>query len=95
MVKSFLSTSASLLANFSCCLEQLLCRKPAPASEKRNFTVDVILGVLNTGKAESCSFQVCKFLIRNRIRDLFLENFCTLKKFGWEFVFSSTVNCML
>ena len=35
-----------------------------PVSEERNSTVKVISGVLNARKAESCSLQVCKFLIK-------------------------------
>ena len=58
----------------------------APASEERNSAMDVISGVLKTRKAESCSLYVCVFLIRNHIRDHFLEIFCksqnTFKKFG-------------
>ena len=48
----------------------------APASEERNFAMDVISGVLKTRKAESCSLHICVFLIRNHIRDHFLEIFC-------------------
>ena len=34
----------------------------APVSDERNFTVDVMSGVLKTRKAESCSLHVCKSL---------------------------------
>ena len=62
-----------------------------------------ISGVLKTRKAGSCSLQVSdkvyKFLIKNPIKNHFLEIFCkfqsTFKKFGWEFVLVSlqTVYC--
>ena len=79
MVKSFSSTLAHLPGSFNHCLEQLFCRNLlALASEERNSTVDVISGVLKTRKAYSCILQVCKFLIRNPIRDHFLEIFCKL-----------------
>ena len=62
-------------------------------------TVDVISGVLKTRKADSCSLQVCIFLIRNPIRDHFPEIFCklksTFKKFGQEFAFSSVAKFVL
>ena len=81
----------AFLGGFNCCL--------APASEERSSTLDVISGILKAHKAESCSLQVCKFVIRNPIRDHFLEIFCklesTFKKFGWKFVFSSIAKCIL
>ena len=74
--------------------------KLAPAYEERNSTVDVISGVLKTGQAESCSWQVCKFLIRrNSIRDYFLNIFfkfkSAFKKFGKESIFSSLATVIL
>ena len=70
-----------------------------PISEERNYTADVISGILKAGKTESCSLQVCKFLIRNYISDCFLKIFynlqSTFKKFGREFVFSIVANCKL
>ena len=58
-----------------------------------------ISGVLKTDKSECCSLQVCKFLMRNPIRDHFLKIFCkfqsTFNKFSWEFPFSSVANCIL
>ena len=51
-----------------------------PASEERNSAMDVISGVLKTRKAESCSLNVCVFLIRSQIRDhswKFFVNFKT------------------
>ena len=77
MVKSFLSTLAHLPGSFNRCLEQLLCRNLlALASGERNSTIDVISRVLKTLKAENCILHVSKFLIRNPIRDYFLEIFC-------------------
>ena len=73
MIKSFSSTLAHIPGSFRRCVVQLF---EAPASEERNSKVDVISGVLKTLKAESCILQVCKFLIRNPIRDHFLEVFC-------------------
>ena len=58
----------------------------APASEQKKSAMDVISGVLKTRKAENCSLYICVFLMRNHIRDYFLEIFCkfqnTFKKFG-------------
>ena len=63
--------------SFNRCLEQLFCRNLlALASEERNSTVDVISGVLKTLTTESCILHNCKFLVRNPIRDHFLEIFC-------------------
>ena len=74
----------------------------APASEERKSTVDAISTVLKICKAESCSLQVFKFLIRNPIRDYFLEIFCKFqitlkfgKEFNKEFVFSRVALCVL
>ena len=50
-----------------------------PASEERNSTVDATSGVLKTRKTESFSLQVCKFLIRNPIRDHLLGIFRSFK----------------
>ena len=44
--------------------------------------MDITPGVLKTSKAESCSLQVCKFLIRNPIRDHFLQR--GANQTGWE-----------
>ena len=87
MAKSFSNTLASFPGSVCYCLEQLFCRVVlAPASEERNSAMDVIKGVLKTRKPESCNLYVCVFLIRNHIRDHFLEIFCkfqnTFKKFG-------------
>ena len=87
MLKFFSKTLASFPESVCCCSEQLFCRDVvAPASEERNSAMYVISGVLKTRKAESCSLYVCVFLIRNHIRDHFLEVFCkfqnTFKKFG-------------
>ena len=68
----------AFLGGFSCCL--------APASEGRNSAMEVFSGVLKTCKSESFSLQVCKFLIRNPIRDHFLEIFCKLKSTFKEMV---------
>ena len=52
---------------------------------QRKDQKDVTSGILKVGKIESCSLYVCLFLIRNHIRDHFLEIFCkfqnTFKKF--------------
>ena len=82
--KSFSSTLAGLPGYFSCCY---LVDKPLrPASQERHLTLDIISGVLKTRKAESCSLQVCKFLIRHAIRDHLLKIFfkfqSSFKKFG-------------
>ena len=61
----------AFLGGFSCDL--------AHASKERNFTVDVASGILKARKAESFSLQVCKFLIRNLIRDHFLKFSTSLK----------------
>ena len=83
MVKSFSYTLASFPGIVWCYSAE---KSLAPASEERNSAMDVISGVLKTRKAESCSLYVCVFLIRNHIRDHFLEVFCkfqsTIKKFG-------------
>ena len=82
MVKSFSNTLASFPGSICCCEE----RKKGTASEERNSAMDVISGLLKTRKAESCSLYVCVFLIRNHIRDHFLEIFWksqnNFKKFG-------------
>ena len=75
MVKYFSSTLADLPVWSSYSVENPL----APASDGRNSAVDVVSGVLKTRKAESCILQVCKFLIRNAIRDHFLEIFSSFK----------------
>ena len=76
MVKSFSSNPAHLPGSLSRCLQQLFCRSPlALASEERISIVDVISGVLKTPTAESWILPGCKFLIRNPIRDHFLEIF--------------------
>ena len=82
MVKSSSNTLASFPGSICCCEE----RKKVTASEERNSAMDVISGLLKTRKAESCSLYVCVFLIRNHIRDHFLEIFWksqnNFKKFG-------------
>ena len=82
MVKSSSNTHASFPGSICCCEE----KKKGTASEERNSAMGVISGVLKTGKAESCSLYVCVFLLRNHIRDHFLEIFCksqnNFKKFG-------------
>ena len=45
----------------------------ASVSEERNSAMDVIWGVLKIRKTESCSLYVCVFLIKNFIKDHFLE----------------------
>ena len=50
-----------------------------PNSGERNFTVDFISVILKTLKAESCSLQVGKFLIRNPIGDSFRKFSVTFK----------------
>ena len=45
--------------------------------------MDVISGVLKTRKSESCSLYVCVFLIRNHIRDHFLDIFSLSLKTLW------------
>ena len=61
--------------------------------------MDVISGVLKTVKAESYGLYICVFLIRNQIRDHFLEIFCkfqnTSKKFGQVLISGSVANYML
>ena len=82
MVKSSSNTHASFPGSICCCEE----KKKGTASEERNSAMGVISGVLKTRKAESCSLYVCVFLLRNHIRDHFLEIFCksqnNFKKFG-------------
>ena len=65
------------------------------ASEEKKSVIsgvlkDVISEVLKTPKAESYGLLVCEFLIKNPIRDPFLEIFrkfqSTFKKFGQKFV---------
>ena len=76
IVKSFSSTlahflrvSATVLRSYS--VENLL----APASEEWNSTVEVISKVLNKLTSQSWVLHVCEFLIKNHIRDNFLEIF--------------------
>ena len=99
MVKSFSIILVALTGKFGCCLEQFsysIKNLLVPAFEEKNSTVDLISGVLKKWKVESCSLQVCKFLIRSFIRDPFLKIFCkfqsTFEKYGWEFVLQ-TVYC--
>ena len=84
---TFLEVSAAVQSSYSA--ENPL----APASEERNSAVNIISGVLKTPTAVCCILQVCKFLIRNLIRDDFLEIFCKFwrisNKLSQEFVFSS------
>ena len=90
MVKSSSNTLASFPESVCCCLEQLFCSDVVSAcfwrKELRYECYLTISGVLKTPKTESCSLYVCVFLIRNQIRDHFLEIFCkfqnTFKKFG-------------
>ena len=76
MVKSFSYTLASFPGIVWCYSAE---KSLAPASEERNSAMDVISGVLKTCKAESCGLYVCVFLIRNHIRDHFLQIFCKLQ----------------
>ena len=85
----------AILEGFSCCFEELLCRK---SIKKRNFKVDVISAVLKTQKPGSSSLQVCKFMIRNAITDHFQEIFVSKhlqEILLLSFTFSSVANCIL
>ena len=77
MRKSFSSTLVDLPGRFWLLF--------SACSEERNSTVDVISGILKTHKAESCSLQFCKSLIRNPIRDHFQKTFCRLKSIFKKF----------
>ena len=73
-MQAFLGLFAAVQSSYS--VETSL----SPASEERNSTMDVISEVLKTRKPESCSLNVCVFLIRSQIRDhswKFFVNFKT------------------
>ena len=90
MLKSFSSTLAHLPGSFSHFQSRYSVENPfAPASEERNSVVDVIAGVLKRLTAESCVLQVCKFLIRNPIKDRLLGISCKFKASERNFIRSS------
>ena len=69
-LQTLLGVLAALYSSYS--VENLL----VPSSKERNSTGDVISGLLNIHTAKGCILHVCKFLIKNPIRDHFLEIFC-------------------
>ena len=89
MVKSFSKTLASFPERVCCSLEQLFCSDVVSAcfwrKELRYECYLTISGVLKTPKTESCSLYVCVFLIRNQIRDHFLEIFCKFQNIFKKF----------
>ena len=90
----------AFLEDFSWCLSSYSVDDTlVPATEESNSTVDATIEVLKTRKEESCSLQVCKFLMRNISEYFFPANFFmiqrTFKKFGLEFSFSSVANYTL
>ena len=77
MVKSLSNTLASFSGSVYCCLEQLLCRDIVSACLwRKELHNGCYLRVFKTRKAESCILYLCVFLVRNHIRDHFLEVFC-------------------
>ena len=70
------SKTLHLPGRFSHCLEQLFYRKLVRTSfwRKELHSRRCLRCFKNT--AESCIFHFCKFLIKNPIRDHFLEIFC-------------------